>query len=92
MLSLGSSLTLANAAAALREALPRVNAGETTVDCSRLDHVDSAAVAVLLALHRAAQARSQPLSVVGAPSQLVSLAALYGVGELLALDGTSARH
>ncbi|GLC93634.1 hypothetical protein Tamer19_30420 [Cupriavidus sp. TA19] len=89
MLSLGTSLTNQNAAAVLRDGLARVAQGgvqgKVQVDCTGLAQVDSAAVAVLLAWHRAAAARNLALSLRAVPAQLSQLANLYGVDGLLGL-------
>ncbi|MBP0622580.1 STAS domain-containing protein [Cupriavidus consociatus] len=85
MLSLGTSLTNQNAAAVLRDGLARVAQGETQVDCTGLAQVDSSAVAILLAWHRAAAARNLALTLRGVPAQLSQLANLYGVDGLLGL-------
>ncbi|MNT86476.1 hypothetical protein D3C72_2267710 [compost metagenome] len=55
------------------------------VDCTGLVQVDSSAVAVLLAWHRAAAARNLALSLRAVPAQLSQLASLYGVDGLLGL-------
>ncbi len=86
MPSLGSSLTNQNAAAVLRDGLSRVAQGDVQVDCSALAQLDSAAVAVLLAWHRAAAGRGQALTIRGVPPQLAQLASLYGVDGLLGLS------
>ena len=65
------------AAAALK--LP--GAGE--VDLAAVEGIDSAAVAVLLALKRRAADEGRPLRFVGIPAALASLAELYGVKEIL---------
>ncbi|ABF10126.1 phospholipid transport system transporter-binding protein [Cupriavidus metallidurans] len=85
MPALGNSLTNRNAATVLRDGLSRVTQGEVTVDCSALQQVDSAAVAVLLAWQRVASRRGQTLALSGVPAQLRSLASLYGVDGLLGL-------
>lgn len=85
MPALGTSLTNRNAAAVLRDGLSRVHQGDVTVDCSALTHLDSSAVAVLLAWQRAAAQRGQSLAIAGASPQLQSLASLYGVEGLLGL-------
>lgn len=90
MLSLGTSLTNQNAAAVLRDGLARVAQGDVQVDCTGLTQVDSAAVAVLLAWHRAAGARNQALSLQGVPAELSQLASLYGVDGLLGLASADA--
>ena len=53
------------------------------VDFSRVESVDSAAVAMLLGWARAAQRGKRVLRVAGLPDDLLSLARLYGVDELL---------
>ncbi|AGW92166.1 lipid asymmetry maintenance protein MlaB [Cupriavidus sp. DF5525] len=91
MLSLGTSLTNQNAATVLRDGLARVAQGDVQVDCTGLTQVDSAAVAVLLAWHRAAAARNLALSLRGVPAGLSQLASLYGVDGLLGLVPAAAR-
>jgi len=78
------ALTYANAAAVLAGAaeLPLPTAGE--VDLRSLTSVDSAAVAVLLALKRRAGAAGAPLTFVDVPASLTALADLYSVEEILA--------
>ncbi|MDQ0141484.1 STAS domain-containing protein [Cupriavidus necator] len=90
MLSPGTSLTNQNAAAVLRDGLARVAQGDVAVDCTGLAQVDSSAVAVLLAWHRAAVARGQALTLRGVPTQLAQLAGLYGVDGLLGLAAAAA--
>jgi phospholipid transport system transporter-binding protein len=59
-------------------------AGEgLSVDFSRVESVDSAAVSMLLGWSRAAQRVKQELRVKGLPEALLNLARLYGVAELL---------
>ena len=53
------------------------------VDFSRVESVDSAAVGMLLGWARAAQQGQRDLRVHGLPENLLSLAHLYGVSELL---------
>jgi phospholipid transport system transporter-binding protein len=62
-----------------------IAAGAVVVDLSGVTDADSAAVAILLSWVRAAQERKQALSIVNPPSSIRSLAALYGVAELLPL-------
>jgi phospholipid transport system transporter-binding protein len=52
------------------------------VDASQLQEFDSAALAVLLACQRAAQAQSKTLALCHAPPKLMALARLYGVDVL----------
>jgi len=53
------------------------------IDLSRVDRVDSAGVALLLAWKRRATAKGKPLGFAGMPQTMVSLTELYGVSELL---------
>lgn len=53
------------------------------VDFSQVELVDSAAVSMLLGWSRAAQRSQRNLRVAGLPDDLLSLARLYGVAELL---------
>lgn len=74
------------AAAELREAGEAALAGGVSVvDLADVTEADSSAVAVLLAWARIATERGQGLAIVGVPQGVRSLAALYGVAELLPL-------
>jgi len=55
-------------------------------DLERVEAVDSAGVALLLAWKRRAAAEGKPLAFVHLPPSLASLAQLYGVEELLAAE------
>jgi ABC-type transporter Mla MlaB component len=61
--------------------LPLPSAG--VVDCSALHPVDSAAVAVLLAIKRRALEERKPLAFVNITPSLHTLTDLYGVEDLL---------
>ena len=78
------ALTFANASAVFAAAalLPLPTTGE--VDLSRVVAVDSAAVAVLLALSRRAREERKPLVFTRLPAALRALADVYGVEDLLA--------
>jgi phospholipid transport system transporter-binding protein len=56
---------------------------EGEVDLRDLQGIDSAAVAVLIALKRRAAVEGRSLRFVGVPAALASLAQLYGVEEIL---------
>jgi phospholipid transport system transporter-binding protein len=64
-------------------ALAAADAAGLRVDASALQDFDTSAIALLLHVQRAAQARALPLQLDGAPPKLVELARLYGVDELL---------
>jgi phospholipid transport system transporter-binding protein len=78
------ALTFAEAGRVLEavRALPLPASG--TVDCGGIGAVDSAAVAVLLALRRRAAAENHPLVFARVPAALTALADLYGVEDFLA--------
>ncbi|MCW5610390.1 MAG: STAS domain-containing protein [Rubrivivax sp.] len=76
--------------AALAQALPAeiaAGSGTLTVDASALATFDSSAIALLLQARRLAQAAGRGFAVHGAPPKLAELATLYGVVELLSLEG-----
>jgi phospholipid transport system transporter-binding protein len=70
-----------------RRLLEQALKGETdttvVVDASSLRQFDSAALAVLLECHRAANAWGKPFALRNAPPKLAALAQLYGVDVLL---------
>ena len=73
-------------AAELREAgEAALVGGVSVVDLADVVEADSSAVAVLLAWTRIATDRGQRLAIIGVPQGVRSLAALYGVAELLPL-------
>lgn len=77
-------LTCANAGAAFAAAgaMPLPVAGE--IDLGQVGAVDSAVVAVLLALKRRAADEGRSLAFVNVPAAIGALARLYGVEELVA--------
>ena len=56
------------------------------IDLERVEAVDSAGVAVLLAWKRRAAAEGKPLAFAHLPTSLASLAQLYGVEDLLVAE------
>lgn len=78
-----ATLTADNAQNALQQGLDAIAAGQTEFDLEALTIVDSAAVATLLAWKRAATEKGAGLVFHHMPSNLRSLADLYGVNELL---------
>ena len=77
------SLTYANAGTVLAAARALALPTDGEVDLTDVDAIDSAAVAVLLALKRRAVDEGRSLLLVNAPSALAALADLYGVVEML---------
>lgn len=78
-----TSITVANARAALQAGLAAISKGETEVDFAPLQQIDSAAVATLLAWQRAAKKAGRTLSFKNLPDNLLSLMQTYGVEGLL---------
>ncbi|HEU0200264.1 MAG TPA: STAS domain-containing protein [Burkholderiaceae bacterium] len=79
-------LTNENATVWLERGQQAIRSGDTTFDLSQVAAVDSAAVALVLAWQREAAASGKQLSFVGVPAGMASLARLYGVDALLALQ------
>jgi phospholipid transport system transporter-binding protein len=83
---IGGALTLNGASLALqtgRDALARLPAGDAVFDLGQVSDVDSAGLALVFAWLRDAQAAQRKLTFVRLPQQLLSLAAVYGVSDLL---------
>ncbi len=77
------ALTFANAGPALAAALALPLPASGRVACEGITAVDSAAVALLLALKRHGAERGTPLTFDGVPPALSTLAELYGVEDVL---------
>lgn len=76
-------LTIATVPAMFEAGLQHLAGEDLLVDFSQVETVDSAAVSMLLGWVRAAQRGQHGLRVVGLPDDLLSLARLYGVAEML---------
>lgn len=76
-------LTIATVPALFEAGLQHLTSEDLLVDFSQVEAVDSAAVSMLLGWLRAAQRSQRALRVTGLPEDLLSLADLYGVTELL---------
>ena len=81
--SLTGPLTMDSAASVLSSSRDMPLPSSGVIDLGRLDAVDSAAVAVLLAWKRRAESEGAPLVFENIPPTMISLADLYGVEELL---------
>lgn len=77
-------MTMNQAAALLAAGEARCKQGEVVVDMSEVASADSAAIAVVLGWIRRAQAAGHRVQVHRPPQSFISLAALYGVEQLLA--------
>jgi phospholipid transport system transporter-binding protein len=77
------ALTFANAGPALAAARALPLPTDGVVACDGITAVDSAAVAVLLALKRRAAAAGAAIAFANVPAVLTSLADLYGVDDVI---------
>jgi phospholipid transport system transporter-binding protein len=77
------NLTIETVPAIFETGLQHLAGEDLSVDFSQVGSVDSAAVSMLLGWARAAQRVQQRLRVKGLPEDLLNLARLYGVAELL---------
>jgi phospholipid transport system transporter-binding protein len=78
-----TSLTVANATAALEQGVAAIRAGQSVFDLRNVQAVDSAAVSVMLAWQRAAHEGGMQLELQHLPANLKSLTKLYGVCALV---------
>ena len=78
-----TSLMMQDAASNLQPGLDAIRSGSADIDLSRMERFDSAAVPALLVWRRAAESSGVSLHIRGVPAGLQSLAALYGVAEIL---------
>lgn len=82
-LEISGRLTMETVPALFEKGLRQLKQGDLHADFSRVEAVDSAAISMLLGWKRAAQSNGRVLRVVGWPGDLLSLARLYGVDDLL---------
>jgi phospholipid transport system transporter-binding protein len=86
VIDLPAELTQAQASACLQmmvQGLSGEAGPHVVVSGAALDRFDSSALAVLLELRRQCQSSGKEFAVTGLPKQLLDLAGLYGVDELL---------
>ena len=76
-------VTMATVEAVLAEGEGAFDGPEVQVDLARMAEVDSSAVSLLLEWSRRAARKGQRLTLRNPPANLRSLAALYGVSNLL---------
>jgi phospholipid transport system transporter-binding protein len=80
---LQGALTVDNAASLLNELKPHLERGIQTLDLSAVEKVDSAALALIFSSLRQSRAAGHELRLAGLPANILTLAELYGVAELL---------
>ncbi|MDO8606076.1 MAG: STAS domain-containing protein [Phaeospirillum sp.] len=81
-------LTISTVPALFEAGLQHLSSGNFLVDFSKVEAVDSAAVSLLLGWARATKRKEHNLRVSGLPDDLLSLARLYGVSDLLPQQST----
>lgn len=86
------ALTLATAAEALRAGNTAIGDGARSIDLAGVGELDSSALALLLAWMREARRRNRELVFSNLPQGLTTIAALYGVADLLPAGPASVRH
>ncbi|KYC29467.1 putative NTP binding protein (Contains STAS domain) [Sterolibacterium denitrificans] len=86
-IEVGGAMTLAEASALLANGGNALTGTETETvfDLSAVEMVDSSSIAVIFGWLRQAQAQGKTIRIAHPPRDLLSLAALYGVTELLPL-------
>ena len=85
-LRVSGRLTMDTVTALYGTGLQPVGGGALVIDLEQVEAVDSAAVSLLLSWLRRAQRSHVTLSFSHVPDNLLSLAGLYGVAELLPLS------
>jgi phospholipid transport system transporter-binding protein len=86
-LLLDGSVSVDTVARLLPEAARAVRDGAAVVDLAAVTEVDSAAVALALALAREGRAAGREVVFANVPEGMLQLAALYGVSSFLRLAG-----
>lgn len=84
-LAVSGDMTLETAHALLAEGVAALTQGEASFDLAAVAEIDSSGLAVLFGWLRAARAQGKSLRIANPPRNLLSLAEVYGVGELLSL-------
>jgi len=79
------AMTLPDATSLLAEGGAALTGNETIFDLSAVTDVDSSAIAVIFGWLRKARQDGKTLRILHPPEDLLSLAAVYGVTELLPL-------
>jgi phospholipid transport system transporter-binding protein len=80
---LEGDLTLEHASRMLAQGKTAIQGGVRVFDLSRVGHLDSSAISLILSLRRFAEAQGQHIEVHFVSESLLSLAKLYGVAEHL---------
>jgi phospholipid transport system transporter-binding protein len=84
--SVQGSITMANATTLLEQGAELLGGQDAVVDFGQVEEVDSSAIGLMLAWLRAAAAQNRTLRFSHLPENLKTLAALYGVLDLIPQD------
>ncbi len=84
-LEVSGAMTIDTASALLAAGNASLAGGENLFDLSGVTDVDSSGIAVIFGWLRTARAQGRTLRVASVPQDLLSLAAVYGVSELMPL-------
>jgi phospholipid transport system transporter-binding protein len=82
-LEVDAPMTLATASALLAEGIAACAEGPMVFDLGRVAEVDSSSLAVVFGWQRAARERGGSIRIVNPPQDLLSLADVYGVADLV---------
>ena len=85
-IEVSGGMTLEAATRLLEEGSAQAARGDVVIDLSAVQAVDSSALAVIFGWMREAKKTGHSLRITQPPAQLMSLAELYGVVELLPLS------
>lgn len=80
---LDTVVTSATASAALSQCADAIRQGARVLDFHRVNEMDSAALALIIECRREAERAGIALRCVNLPNNLISLASLYGVLDLI---------
>jgi len=82
-------MSLANAVPLSGLGIEAIERGDASFDLSAVRTCDSSALVVLLAWQRAALAAGKSIEVIGVPDDMLSLAKVYGVSNILPISNAA---
>jgi len=83
-----NDMSLANAAQLAQLGIEAIHSGDASFDLSAVRTCDSSALVVLLAWQRAALAAKRSFELSGVPADMLSLATVYGVKDVLPISAS----
>lgn len=84
-----NDMSLANAAQLAQLGIESIKSGDAAFDLSAVQTCDSSALVVLLAWQRTALAAGRSIEVSSVPADMLSLATVYGVNNILPISDTA---